>query len=107
MSSTELNTIMRRAGVPAALAENPHVQAAVRLAVQIGQHDATRAAALQQAVQDLLAQLDLVERAGFVEGGRGCEEFVVTEGAWLELLDCGRALSAAQAAATPILQPGA
>lgn len=91
--------IARKAGLPAELAQNPHVVAALRLALFEGQQAVTglaaRHAQLQQAAADVLAQLSLVERDGFVEGGRGCEEFVVSEGAWLELLDCGRALQTA------------
>jgi len=60
--------IARKAGLPAELAQNPHVVAALRLALFEGQQAVTglaaRHAQLQQAAADVLAQLSLVERDG-------------------------------------------
>ena len=62
--------------------------------------------ALLVAVADLVAQMEIVSRVGFVDTPNdkdSCAAFCVAEGTWLELMSCVEALTAALAApeATP------
>jgi len=57
--------------------------------------------ALLVAVADLVAQMEIVSRVGFVDTPNdkdSCAAFCVAEGTWLELMSCVEALTAALAA---------
>ena len=58
--------------------------------------------ALLVAVADLVAQMEIVSRVGFVDTPNdrdSCAAFCVAEGAWLELMGCVESLASALAAA--------
>lgn len=61
-------------------------------------------ASLPIAVADLVAQMEIVNRVGFVDTPNdkdSCAAFCVAEGTWLELTRCVESLAAALAAAAP------
>ena len=58
--------------------------------------------ALLVAVADLIAQMEIVSRVGFVDTPNdkdSCAAFCVAEGTWLELMSCVKSLASALAAA--------
>lgn len=60
--------------------------------------------ALLVAVADLVAQMEIVSRVGFVDTPNdkdSCAAFCMAEGTWLELMECVASLAATLAAAAP------